>query len=76
MVNADSSAFCLDGIVDNPRNPATGNSIVTPDKSGGIDMFTSMDWTINRAAKTIDLNNGAVAHTDGDVFDIQFQLNK
>ena len=47
MTNADTPALAMDGLIDNPVNPNTGNAITTTTKdSGPQNVFYSLDWNI------------------------------
>ena len=49
MTNADVAALSLDGLVDNPTNPFTGNAITTDTKNQGAVYITlSNDWDIGK----------------------------
>ncbi|MBR2804405.1 MAG: hypothetical protein IKE20_04585, partial [Eggerthellaceae bacterium] len=44
MTNADVPALALDGLIDNPVNPYTGNPIDTSPKTGEQHVLFSYDW--------------------------------
>lgn len=45
MTNADTPALAMEGLINNPVNPYTGNPITTDGKNGdGVRVFFSFDW--------------------------------
>ena len=51
MTNADTAYIALQGVIDDPVNPYTGNPITNDDKYGKLLLFSSTEWEV-------DKNNG------------------
>lgn len=55
MTNADVPSIAFDGLISNPKNPFTGNTVKIEDKSHGVEVFFSHDFNVNT-------NNGNTFH--------------
>ena len=64
MTNADVPAIALDGIVEDPVNPFTGNPIDTLPKNEGV--FVSFSDSPDEKLWNPDLNNGNTFYYDED----------
>jgi hypothetical protein len=68
MTNADTPFLALNGVIDNPVNPFTGNPIEEFDKSGEHLIFYSEVWNVN-------FNNGTQFVEDPESFWITVRGN-
>ena len=59
MTNADTPYLALNGLIDDPINPFTGNSITEYSKNGDQLIYISNDWNVN-------FNNGTQFNDDPD----------
>lgn len=48
MTNADTACIALDGVIDDPVNPYTGNPITNEDKYGDLLLFNSTEWEVEK----------------------------
>ena len=70
MTNADTPFICLNGVIDNPVNPFTGNPIVEYDKTGEQLVYMSDEWNVdfNHGTQFVD-PNGYWLTVSGNIWD-------
>lgn len=70
MTNADVPVLALEGLVDQPVNPFTGNPITNAAKSEGNLLITTADLFDQNPENTLDTGSGVwYTITEGNVFD-------
>ena len=66
MTNADVPSIALEGIVEAPVNPFTGEKISMDAKADGVDVFVGTDWELQEG-NTFD-ENADWYHVRDDIF--------
>ena len=71
MTNGDTPAIAVNGLIDDPVNPFTGNSIYSTYKNGPQTVFMSYDWDVeyNNENKYIFIQGSFYKFTGGDIHD-------
>ncbi len=70
MTNCDTPALALEGLVDNPVNPYTGNPINMEGKKDGVDILWGSEGVIfNNNGNTFLPENPDWFHVSGDIYD-------
>ncbi len=68
MVNADVPALAMDGIIENPVNPYTGNPIDLNGKTGGVDIFWSTQNQIRQDKFIPDPEDSPWYHVQDNIY--------
>ena len=70
MTNADSPYLAFNGLIDDPINPYTGNSLLKDNKNDGVNITYSANWEIEvNDGYKFNSNDGPWYHVSGDIFD-------
>ena len=71
MTNADTPTLAIEGLIDNPTNPFTGNPVNSDEKTGHPQLVTaSMHWRLGQQnATTFDTSDAPWYSVHSNVFD-------
>jgi hypothetical protein len=69
MTQADVPALVLDGVVDNPVNPFTGNAVETDKENGALITTSSKFYPINHGKYRFRIDRHEWLYVHDDIFD-------